>query len=92
MSQLSTTRKVLRGLGVGSGILGVILIILSIMAPPASYYYQPGPEELGVFSGETNLFRIAGVFFGFVFIYLGYRAFKYIPKSEREKETVDDTY
>ncbi|MFQ6135266.1 MAG: hypothetical protein ACE5KU_05570 [Nitrososphaerales archaeon] len=91
MTQLSPRRKALRGLGITLAILGGITTIYAAFAlGPASWRYQPGPEELGVAEGETRFQQIGVGFLGVVLIFIGYKTYRFIPYSEREREEVSE--
>ncbi len=91
MTQLSPRRKVLRVIGITIAILGIVTIIYAAFVMEAAYYrIQPGPEELGVAEGETRYAQYTVGFVGIALLYTGYKVFKYIPYSEREREHVTE--
>jgi uncharacterized membrane protein len=81
----------LRVLGIIVAVLGVVTVIYATFyMQPGSFRIQQGPEELGVAEGETRFTQLGVAVVGIGLIYLGYRVFKYIPPSERERELVTE--
>lgn len=92
MTELSPRRKMLRVLGITIAIIGVVVILFAAFAMGAeSFRIQAGPDEaLGVAEGDTRFQQFAVGFVGIASLYIGYRVFKYIPYSEREREHVSE--
>jgi uncharacterized membrane protein len=80
----------LRVAGVIMAILGIAVIAFATTMQEYSYRIQQGPEELGVASGQTPFQKLGVAVLGIAVIYIGYRVFRYIPPSEREREQVSE--
>lgn len=91
MTKLSRSRKALGVLGITLAILGgVTVIYAAFVLQPASWYFQPDVEEFGFAEGETRFQQIGAGFFGAILIFLGYKTYRFIPPSEREREEVSE--
>ncbi len=87
---LSPKRKQLRVLGIILAIVGIVVIVFATTMQEYSYRIQNGPEELGVATGQTPFQKLGVAVLGIAVAYLGYRVFRYIPPSEREREQVSE--
>lgn len=92
MPDLSPRRKALKAIGISIVIIGGIIIVYALMMDPADYYFIiPGePVELGEVRGSTRYFQLGVGFIGIVLMFVGYKTFRFIPYSEREREYISE--
>ena len=91
-SPLSTRRKILKVTGVTLTVIGVIALIFMLTMQPSNYYFllKGQPIEEGEVRGSTRYYQAAVGVIGLALIYVGYRTYKFIPYSEREREYISE--
>ncbi len=80
----------LRIVGIILAVAGIAVVAYATTMQEYSYRIQQGPEELGVATGSTPFQKLGVATLGIAIIYTGYRVFRYIPPSEREREQVSE--
>ncbi len=92
MSKTSSKRQIFKIGGIAIIAIGVAVIILAFLTESSEYRFNvPGqPVEFSEVSGETNFQRWGIGLIGVIIIYVGFRASKYVPTSERERDYVSE--
>lgn len=92
MQEASSKRALLKIAGLSIAIIGLGLILFAFLLETQEYELDvPGiPEEFATVYGETNFTRFLIGGFGIVLGYIGFKVFRYVPSSERERDYVSE--
>ncbi len=88
-----STRKNFKLLGVALLVLGILTVAYAaLFMGSLSYNIEVGgmDSEPRVVSGQTPFQRLVVGFTGALMVFLGYKSYRYIPPSEREKEMISE--
>jgi len=92
MSEKSSKRPIFKVIGIAIAIIGLGLVVLSLTSDPSTFRFNvPGqPIEFSEVSGQTNFQRYGIGGLGLALGYIGFRVFRYVPPSERERDYVSE--
>jgi|TARA_B100001971_G_C18156861_1_gene519057 hypothetical protein len=92
MPEASSKKALFKIVGLAIAIIGLGLVLLAFLSETQKWEGAvPGlRDEIATVRGETDFQRYLIGGFGIILGYIGYRAYKYVPPSERERDYVSE--
>ena len=93
MPKTALNRPLLKIVGIVIAIIGLAVIVIAFLSETQEIYVDLGqpPEFAAQYeAGETDFQRYLMGGFGIFLGYIGFRVFRYIPYSERERDYVSE--